>query len=80
MTYLETVGTLKEKLRVDASFDMMFRELRVGHRASSMFFVDGLSKDEVLEKMLEFMAKIPEEDAAGITDADEFIKRFITFI
>ena len=80
MTYQETVGKLKEKLRVDVSFDMMFRELTVGHRSSSMFFVDGLTKDEVLEKMLEFMAKVPEQDAAGITDANEFIKRFITFI
>lgn len=80
MTYQETVGTLKEKLRVDASFDMMYRELTVGHRLASMFFVDGLTKDEVLEKMLEFMAMIPEQDAEGISDADEFIKRFITFI
>lgn len=80
MTYQETVGKLKDKLRVDASFDMMQRELTVGHRPASMFFVDGLSKDEVLERMLEFMAKIPEQDAEGITDAKEFIKRFITFI
>ena len=80
MTYQETVGALKDKLRVEASFDMMFRELTVGHRSASMFFVDGLTKDEVLEKMLEFMAKVPEQDAAGIADADEFIKRFITFI
>lgn len=80
MTYQETVNKLKDKLRVDASFDMMFRELTVGHRSASMFFVDGLTKDEVLEKMLEFMASVPERDAKGITDANEFIKRFITFI
>ena len=80
MTYRETVNNLKEKLRVDASFDMMFRELTVGHRSASMFFVDGLSKDEVLERMLEFMAKIPERDVEGVTDANEFIRRFITFI
>ncbi|MBQ4612956.1 MAG: spore germination protein [Clostridia bacterium] len=80
MTYQETVGKIKDKLRVDASFDMMFRELRVGHRAASMFFVDGLTKDEVLERMLEFMAQIPPQDAEGITDAKQFINRFITFI
>ena len=58
MTYRETVNKLKEKLRVDASFDMMFRELTVGHRSASMFFVDGLTKDEVLEKMLPFFWEI----------------------
>ncbi len=80
MTYRETVDKLKSLLRVDASFDMMFRELTIGRRQASMFFVDGLTKDEVLEKMLEFMAKIPEEDARDVHEADEFIRRFITFI
>ena len=80
MTYQETVNKLKDKLRVDASFDMMFRELTVGHRPASIFFVDGLSKDEVLERMLEFMAKIPQQDVEDVVDANEFIKRFITFI
>ncbi len=80
MTYRETVQKLKSLLRVDASFDMMFRELTIAGRHASMFFVDGLTKDEVLEKMLEFMAKIPAEDAEDVHEAGEFIRRFITFI
>ncbi len=80
MTYQETVTRLTEKLRVDASFDMMSRGLVIGGRDATMFFVDGLTKDEVLEKMLEFMAKIPEKDAKNVTEAAEFARRFITFI
>lgn len=80
MTYTETVDYLKRKLRVDASFDLMSRDISVGRRRGAMFFVDGLSKDEVLERMLQFLAKIPPEDVADVTDAADFIARFITFI
>jgi len=80
MTYNETVEYLTRKLRVDASFDLMSRQISVGHRPGTMFFVDGLTKDEVLEKMLEFLAKIPPDDMTDIHNADEFVARFITFI
>lgn len=80
MTYTETVDYLKRKLRVDASFDLMSRAINVGHRRGTMFFVDGLTKDEVLEKMLQFLAKIPPEDLEGVHAAGDFVARFITFI
>ena len=80
MTYTETVAHLKRKLRVDASFDLVCREINVGHRRGSMLFVDGLSKDEVLEKMLQFLAKIPPEDLTDVHHAVDFVARFITFI
>ncbi|MBQ5840798.1 MAG: spore germination protein [Clostridia bacterium] len=80
MTFLETVDKLKTKLRVDASFDLLSREVSVGRRRGAMFFVDGFTKDEVLEKMLQFLSKIPPEDVQGITDAKQFIARFITYV
>ena len=80
MTYSEWVELLKRKLRVDASFDLMCRGVNVAHRPGTLFFVDGLSKDEVLDKMLQFLAKIPPEDLSGVTDAQGFIDRFITYV
>lgn len=80
MTYSEMVDYLKRKLRVDASFDLMYRDINVGHRHGALFFVDGLTKDEVLEKMLQFLAKIPPEDLTDVTDAADFIARFVTYI
>lgn len=80
MTYLETVDRLKRKLRVDASFDLMSREINVGHRSGTLFFVDGFTKDEVLEKMLQYLSKIPPEDLQGVSEAADFIARFITYI
>ena len=80
MTYLETVEHLKRKLRVDFSFDLMCRGVTVAGRQGTLFFVDGLTKDEVLDKMLQFLAKIPADDLTGVTDAQTFIDRFITYV
>jgi len=80
VTYQETVERLTGKLRVSESFDLMSRELSIGGRPATMFFVDGFTKDEVLEKMLQYLSKLPEKDVAGVNDANQFIARFITYI
>lgn len=80
MTYQETVQKLSEKLRVDASFDLISRPVSVGGRRGTLYFVDGFTKDEVLEKMLEFLAKLPAEDVRDVNDAERFIARFITYV
>ena len=80
MDYEKTVKLLYQKLRVDASFDLLSRQLSVGSRPATMFFVDAFTKDEVLEKMLQFLSKIPPEDVEGVRNADQFIARFITYV
>ena len=80
MTYTETIDRLNGKLRVDASFDLLSRAVSVGGRRGTLYFVDGFTKDEVLEKMLEFLSKLPPEDVRGVNDAKEFIARFVTYV
>lgn len=80
LTFEETVQRLNEKLRVGKSFDLLSRAVSVGRRAGRLYFVDGFTKDEVLEKMLEFLSKLPPEDVQGITDAQQFLTRFIPYV
>lgn len=80
MTYRDTVDRLTALLRVDASFDLMSRPFYVGNRPGTLFFVDGLTKDEVLDKMLQFLSKITPETLSGVTEAGEFIARCITYV
>lgn len=80
MTYTETVDYLKRKLRVDASFDLLCRDVNVGHRRGCILFVDGLTKDEALEQLLQFFAKIPPEDMRTAGDAADLIARFIPVV
>ena len=79
MTYTETVEYIRRKLRVDASFDLTCRDLYVGCRRGVLFFVNGLTKDDMLEKLLQFLARIPLEESDAISDAADFMARFTTF-
>lgn len=60
--YEKTVNRLKEHLRVDKSFDLISRDIRVGSKKACLFFIDGMVKDEVMEKILEyFYGASPEQ-------------------
>ena len=78
MTYTETVNYLQRKLRVDASFDLMARDVCVGQRRGTLFFVDGLIKDESLSKMLQFWSNISPEDMATVGSASDFVAQFVS--
>ncbi len=71
---------LLQYLRVDASFDLVRCDINVAGSRSTIIFVDGLTKDETLSKMLQHFAKIPPKDVAGYTDAEAFAARFVPYI
>lgn len=56
----------------DKSFDIVKRELRIAERQALLYFVDGFIKDEVFEKMLEYLFKQTAEDMNGIDDMARF--------
>ena len=67
----ETIATLKKKLRSEESFDLIYRTITVGGKGACLFFIDGLVKDEVMEKIMEFFYGAKPED---MTDAHSFVK------
>lgn len=66
------VNKLDKALQPDKSFDLIKRELVIAERCSYLYFIDGFIKDEVFEKMLEFLFKQKPEDIAPITDMRQF--------
>ena len=47
-------------LHVDKSFDMLYRVVMIGGKKACFYFIDGFCKDEVMEKILEFLYKITD--------------------
>lgn len=68
----------KEILRVDESFDLINRQLIVAGKECSLYFVDGLIKDEVMEKILEFFYGLTEKDFPETPT--EFTKGFVPYV
>ena len=50
----KTVEEFKTMLRANESFDLIYRTININSRTTCFFFIDGLIKDAVMEKMLEF--------------------------
>ncbi len=55
--YTQNLEVLKNALRSDKSFDLVRRDLIINNRKAALFFVDGFLKDDIAEKILEFLYK-----------------------
>lgn len=55
--YNTNLQVLSDYLRSEQSFDLVKRELVISNRKATLFFIDGLLKDDITEKILEFFYK-----------------------
>lgn len=75
--YEMTVQGLKEHLRVNESFDLIARDIRVGNKKACLFFIDGMIKDDVMEKILEyFYGALPEQ----VKDVETFAQMGVPYV
>lgn len=74
------VKELDDGLRPDLSFDLIKREFIVANRTAYLYFIDGFIKDEVFEKMVEFLFKQTPQTLAGITDMERFSKDKMPYV
>ena len=68
---------LKETLHTAENFDVVYRVVKIGGRNACLYFVDGLTKDEVLLKVLQVFSAIKPEDMPE--DAHGFSKQYIPY-
>ena len=53
---------MKELMHVDVNFDVVSRDIKVGDRDAVFFFIDGFCKDELMQKLLQFLMGIKAQD------------------
>lgn len=76
--YTQNLEILQKSLRPKQSFDLVERRITIkGHKAV-LYFVDGLLKDEIVEKLMEFFYKITDD--AFFNDADTFAARTVPYV
>lgn len=73
----DNLKLFQDILRVDESFDIIYRTIKIADRKASLFFIDGFVKDEVMQKLMQyFQGKKPED----IPDnAHDFSKQLIPY-
>lgn len=65
-------------LPIRESFDLIQRDIRIGGRDSSLFFVDGMIKDEVMFKIMDSIMKLQESDMPP--DASGFSQQLLPYV
>ncbi len=75
--YDNNLQNLTNKIGVGRSFDVVAKSMTFAGRRAVLFFVDGFAKDDVMERVMSFLLRVPphELDAAGSAQAvaDKFV-------
>lgn len=74
----ENVSYMNRILPVQQSFDLIQRDIYVGERPSTFYFIDGFSKDEVMLKLIDGIMKVKKEDMPP--DATQFTRKYLPYI
>lgn len=68
---------IDDLLQIDKSFDLLYRVVTIGGKKACFYFIDGFCKDEVMEKILEFLYKIKAEEMPPT--AHDFLKEKLPY-
>ncbi len=66
--YRENTSVLRRILDAGRNFDILEKQLLIADHAASLFFIDGLVKDDILEKLLEYFYSLKPEDLPDSLD------------
>ena len=80
-TFSKDFSTNKKKidslLQVDKSFDLIYRVITIGGKTACFYIIDGFCKDEVMEKIMEFLYKITPDQMPET--AHDFLKTSLPY-
>ena len=69
---------MRHLLPIQESFDLIQRDIRIGGRDASFYFLDGMLKDETMLKIMDSLLKIQESDMPS--DATCFSQNCIPYV
>lgn len=78
--YSENLRHISKLLKTDENYDIIVKHILVGGRRATLFCVDGFVKDQMLEKMLEYLTKLTEKEMQACRTAQALVDNYITYI
>ena len=76
--YQKNKNDLKQALRIEESFDLICKDTMIGGKNACFFFVDGFTKDEVMQKLLSGFYTIKPQDMPE--NASDFSTKQLPYI
>ena len=68
------------RLRVAESFDVIGRNMTVGGRKARLYFIDGFVKDDLMEKIMQFLMGVKPEQMEAVDTVEAFADQFIPYV
>jgi stage V sporulation protein AF len=66
----DNTEAVRARLNIPLNFDILTRDIVIGGRNASFFFIDGFVQEDMVEKLMQFFYSLKAEDLA---DADTFL-------
>ena len=77
-SFQENIAYLERVLPVKESFDIVLRDMEIGERAATFYFIDGFTKDESMLKIMDSLFSAKAEDMPE--DGTTFARRHIPYV
>lgn len=74
---VENVSGLKEILRLDKNFDLIYRDMTIDGVATGFFFIDGFVDEGIMQRILQYFYGLKKKE---LTDADTFVKNAVPYV
>lgn len=77
-SFEENIAYMEQSLPVQKSFDLVRRDMEIGGKEATFFFIDGFTKDESMLKIMDSFFGVQAEDMPK--DATTFVKRHVPYV
>lgn len=78
--YKSNITLLDTALRLDESFDLVGRDIKIDKRNAKIYFIDGFCKDDLMEKVMSYFMKAEEKAMQGCSSTREFANTFVPYV
>ncbi|MGN8645477.1 spore germination protein [Gracilibacillus sp. HCP3S3_G5_1] len=77
--YEKNVQYIHDYLGIDKSFDLIHLDVEYAGKKMALFLIDGLVKDEMMHRLMRFLAELEKGELEGHT-LEKLIKRYIPYV
>ncbi len=78
--YNSNISMLDRDLRLNASFDLVGRDIKIDKRNAKLYFVDGFCKDDLMEKVMAYFMKATEKEISACKTTRDFANVFVPYV
>lgn len=69
---------MEQLLPIKESFDLIERNIQIGGRMAAFYFIDGMTKDETMVKIMDKLLQIQADDMPS--SVTEFVQNYISYV